>query len=175
MIRRKLIRQTVSSLLNEAGVSAPIVDVKAIAQMKGALVVEEPIEKADFSGFLYRTSGSPPIIGVNSKHSLSRKRFTIAHELGHMLLHPTNGVHVDEAVIQMRDSRASEGTDEQEIESNRFAAELLMPREFLEADFQTMGAIHADDEDAMARLAKRYGVSPQAMAIRLSSLELVWM
>ena len=61
------------------------------------------------------------------------------------------------------------------MNANRFAAELLMPQKFLEEDIQSMGRIHADDEEAIARLAKRYGVSKQAMAIRLSSLKLVWM
>ena len=152
-----------------------MVDVKAIALLQGSIVVEEPNDETDFSGFLFKSNDSPPIIGVNSRHAPSRKRFTIAHELGHLLLHAQSGVHVDEAVVQMRDRKASEGTDEQEMEANRFAAELLMPRRFLEEDLQSMGAIHADSEQAITGLAKRYGVSPQAMAIRLSSLKLVWM
>lgn len=112
---------------------------------------------------------------MNSNHPPTRKRFTIAHELAHLLLHSTSGVHVDEMVVQMRDRKTSEGVDEHEMEANRFAAELLMPQKFLEDDLQSMGRIHADDEEAIAILAKRYGVSKQAMAIRLSSLKLVWM
>jgi Zn-dependent peptidase ImmA (M78 family) len=174
MIRRKLIHQTVAELLNQAGITTPSVDVKAIAALKGVIVVEEP-NNDDFSGFLFRSSDAPPVIGLNSNNPLTRKRFTIAHELAHLLLHSTSGVHVDEIVVQMRDRKASEGVDEREMEANRFAAELLMPQKFLEEDIQSMGRIHADDEEAIARLAKRYGVSKQAMAIRLSSLKLVWM
>lgn len=174
MIRHKVIQQTVTMLLNEANISEPPVDVTSIAEMKGAIVVQESNDD-DFSGFLFRASDSPPIIGVNSNHPLTRKRFTTAHELAHLLLHPKNGVHVDEAIVQMRDSRASAGVDEEEMEANRFAAELLMPRTFLEADLKSLGSIYADDERAIANLAKKYRVSPQAMAIRLSSLELVLM
>ena len=174
MIRHKLIQQTVSTLLEEAGISEPGFDVKHIAKNQGAIVVEEPNEN-DFSGFLFRSSDSAPIIGVNSNHAPTRKRFTIAHELGHLLLHPKSGVHVDQAIVQMRDARASAGVDEDEMEANRFAAELLMPRNFLEADLEALGPIYADDERAIASLARKYRVSPQAMAIRLSTLNLVWM
>jgi Zn-dependent peptidase ImmA (M78 family) len=174
MIRRKLISDTVTSLLNAAGITHPAVDIKRLAQTQGAIVVEEPHDEQT-SGFLFRTAGSPPVIGVNANHPPSRKRFTIAHELAHLLLHIKSGVHVDYAIVKMRDSRASEGTDEEEMEANRFAAEVLMPRGFLEADLAAHGPIFADDEKAIASLAKKYGVSPQAMAIRLSSLNLVWM
>jgi Zn-dependent peptidase ImmA (M78 family) len=50
-----------------------------------------------------------------------------------------------------------------------------MPRSFLEADLSKMGPIFADDEKVIKELAKKYGVSAQAMAIRLSTLGLVWM
>ncbi len=175
MIRRKLISSTVEALLNELEIENPLVDVKEIAEKKGALVVEEPLKDEDFSGFLYRSSDSPPVIGVNSLHHPNRKRFTIAHELGHMLLHPKTGVHLDKVMIQMRDSKSAEGSDHDEIEANRFAAELLMPAAFLERDIRSMGKIHADDETAIDSLAKRYGVSKQSMAIRLSGIGLVWM
>src|SRR5258708_7744648 len=135
MIRHKLIQQTVSRLLEEAGVPGPGFDVRLVAKKQGAIVIEEPND-ADFSGFLYRASNTAPIIGVNKNHALSRKRFTIAHELGHLLLHTKNGVHLDQAIVQMRDARASAGLDDEEMEANRFAAELLMPRSFLEADLE---------------------------------------
>ena len=174
MIRHKLIQELASSLLNEAGVTSPGFDVKHIAHLRGAIVIEEPNDD-DASGFLFRSTDSPPVIGVNSRHAPTRKRFTIAHEIGHLMLHPKTGVHFDRVVIQMRDANASAGVDREEIEANKFAAELLMPRQFLEADVASLGAVCADDETAIARLAKRYAVSPQAMAIRLNTLNLLLM
>lgn len=174
MIRHKLIQQTVAALLDGNGITYPGFDVKYLAERRGAIVVEEPSEN-NFSGFLFRSPDSAPVIGVNSHHPPTRKRFTIAHELGHLLLHSKSGVHVDEAVVQMRDARASAGVDEEEMEANRFAAELLMPRSFLEEDLVALGTIFADDERAIASLAKRYKVSTQAMAIRLSVLNLIVM
>ncbi len=173
MIRKKLISQTVTRLLDAGGVQGPAVDVTALAQSEGVIVVAEP-EANDFSGFLYQSGNSAPIIGVNSKHPPNRRRFTIAHELGHLLLHSKSGVHLDQAVVQMRSEKAGAGTDEHEIEANRFAAELLMPGQFLQKDLAALGEINADDEKVVAELAKRYGVSSQAMAIRLSTLGLIW-
>lgn len=173
MIRHKLINATVSALLKEGGITCAPVNVRALAELKGAVVVEEPLEDGDFSGFLYTTRISPPVIGVNSAHPPTRKRFTMAHELGHLTLHPKDGIHMDEAVIQRRDERASEGTHDEEIEANRFAAELLMPRDFLEADIAQMGKFLVDDDEQIQALARRYEVSVQAMTIRLNTLGLL--
>ena len=55
----------------------------------------------------------------------------------------------------------------EEIEANFFAASLLMPERFLDAD----GGVDAIDDDAMVSdLAARYQVSPQAMSLRLANL-----
>ena len=174
MIRRKLIRETATDLLNQAGITAPPVNIERLAKSRGVVVIQEPNEN-DTSGFLYRAPGVPPIIGVNSKHHQLRRRFTIAHELGHLLLHSKTELHVDRSVVKMRDRRASEGTDDEEMEANRFAAELLMPESFLQADLEELGHVSADDEQIIRKLAKKYQVSQQAMAIRLTSLNLVWM
>lgn len=173
MIRHKLINTAVSDLLREAGITSAPINVRALAERLGAIVVEEPLEDADFSGFLYTTRTSPPVIGVNSTHPPTRKRFTMAHELGHLILHPKDGIHMDEAVIQRRDEKASEGTNDEEIEANRFAAELLMPRDFLESDIARMGKFVVDDDNQIQALACDYEVSVQAMTIRLNTLGLL--
>lgn len=172
MIRRKLISETVNALLNSAGITQPGFDIKRLAELQGAIVLEEPNEEST-SGFLFRTSGSPPIIGINRNHPPTRKRFTTAHELGHLLLHSKSGVHIDYAVVKMRDAKTSEGVNEEEIEANRFAAELLMPQSMLERDLALTGPVQVDDEKVIGRLAKQYGVSQQAMTIRLTSLGLL--
>lgn len=175
MIRRKLIASTVRQLLSEMDITHPPVDVRMIAERKGAIVVDEPLEDQSFSGFLYRRSDARPVIGTNSNHPITRKRFTIAHELAHMLIHPKTGVHLDQVVVQMRDSKSSMGMDEEEMEANRLAAELLMPESFLATDIAAMGTVHADDSQAIEILADKYEVSVQAMTIRLSALGLICM
>ena len=78
------------------------------------------------SGFTLR-EGSRTIIGVNTRTSRKRQRFTIAHEIGHVVLHESPLI-VDHSVrIDWRDGVSSLGTQKQEIEANAFAAALLMP------------------------------------------------
>lgn len=57
-----------------------------------------------------------------------------------------------------------------EAEANAFAMELLMPREWLLADIKKLGGVDIEDEKAMARLAKKYGVSLTVMALRIGQL-----
>ena len=59
-----------------------------------------------------------------------------------------------------------------EAEANRFAMELLMPVAWIKKDLESIEFDMADDKQLKA-LAKRYGVSMTAMAIRLTSLGLV--
>lgn len=174
MIRWKLIKETANQLLNESGITEPPVDIETLATRQGAQLTSAP-NSDDVSGFILRAPGAAAVIGVNSSHPPVRQRFTIAHELGHLLLHAKTELHVDRLVVKMRDRRVREGTDDDEIEANRFAAEILMPEEFLRADLEDLGLVTADDDHAISRLAKRYKVSKQAMTIRLTSLGLIWM
>lgn len=98
----------------------------------------------------------------------SRQRFTIAHEIGHFLLH-TEALHVDDGFgIRFRDDTSSQATDDAEIEANQFASHLLMPASFLELDIRKSGRIDIEDEDQVKVFADKYGVSTQAMTLRLA-------
>lgn len=149
-------------------VSAPV-NVIDIAQKLGAKVIIKDTLDADLCGMLYREGGDI-IIGVNGSHIQQRQRFTIAHEIGHLVMHShiINKVHVDRMFTEQlkRDKRASLGVDKIEIEANRFAAELLMPTELL------MKAVddRMDVENGLQKLAEDYKVSLQAMTIKLTRL-----
>ena len=110
------------------------------------------------------------VIGVNGNQAPNRRRFTIAHELGHALLHEGDELHVDRGFrINFRDVNSSLASEIEEIESNTFAAWLLMPTRFL---VKHVGMAHLDIDDGqeVAILAKKYGVSAQAMTYRLLNL-----
>ena len=117
----------------------------------------------------------PWLIIVNSEHHASRQRFTLAHELGHLLLHDYTEPHADRGyVIRFRDGRSSAGRVREEIEANQFAAELLMPRDLV---LQRASALRleyvpldAEDDPAVTELARAFGVSRHALLIRLSNL-----
>lgn len=66
------------------------------------------------------------IISVNENESSKRRRFTVAHELGHFLFDFTpDTIQFYNAFERNHDA----GSDEKEILASRFAAELLMPKD----------------------------------------------
>lgn len=141
-----------------------------IARKSGVRLAVESLE-GDLSGFLYRDAAQK-IIGVNTQHASVRQNFTVAHELGHFLLHDQEQLHLDRAfsTIRLRDHRSSQGVDSAEKEANLFAAELLMPQEFLRADLAGKDVLDLYDEDLLPDLAGRYRVSVQALTFRLQYL-----
>ena len=154
-------------LLADHGVEAPPIPVESIAKAMKCRVVFSPLE--DVSGILVRSSEGATI-GVNERQPPVRRRFTIAHELGHLLLHSGNQVTYDHDFrVNLRSSASSEGRDVEEIEANFFAASLLMPDPLLEADPRTL-FIHVDDDRGVGEIAKTFKVSQQAMTLRLARL-----
>lgn len=153
------------------------VDVDAIAQAYAVAVQRQDLED-EVSGILV-IKGERIVIAVNAEHHPHRQRFTIAHELGHYLLHrETSSVFIDVTTVFFRDQRSSEGTEWQEIEANAFAAELLMPVAALTATLREHVGNHLLDEldDAIIhRLAAQFGVSIQALTVRLVRLGLITM
>src|SRR6266576_3628118 len=96
---------------------------------KHASVVRRALED-DISGALIPLGDNEWAILVNAQHHPNRQRFTIAHELGHLLLHGYKTPHAD-TQFRFRDARSSEGSVLEEIQANQFAAELLMPSAML--------------------------------------------
>ena len=159
-------------LQREGSLAGPSVDVALVAESHGVEIEYKDFDDAT-SGILVRTKKGA-VIGVNARHHPNRQRFTIAHELGHYFLHADRGgVFVDESLVQFRSERVSdEGLRITESAANAFAAELLMPRAQLKRDVRDQ-PVGRTDERAISWLATRYGVSQQAMVIRLTTLELV--
>jgi Zn-dependent peptidase ImmA (M78 family) len=126
---------------------------------------------SDVSGAMKREGKSgKPIIIVNGTHSDVRQRFTIAHELGHFLLHAMSPQYIDKQKVYFRDNDSSTGEDIIEVQANQFAAELLMPINSLKKDFfENSKLIEGDDpKKLIEKLAEKYKVSEQAMSIRIS-------
>ena len=167
--RYALARRKAEQLLREAGIVAPPVPVEELAERMGALVRYAPFD-GQMSGLLHRSEdGKRAVIGVNSRHPTVRQRFSIAHELGHLVLHePTLQIDLH-AFVSFRNSKSSNATDPHEIEANQFAAALLMPEGFLRACLDLLDE-NPDVEESIRGLAQRFDVSTQAMTIRLTSL-----
>jgi Zn-dependent peptidase ImmA (M78 family) len=159
-------------LLARQGIDTPPVAVDEVAASLGVAVRKQPLEE-NVSAVLVLKPGGTPVIGVNAHHHANRQRFSIAHELGHFVLHgETSELFVDEFMVRFRDAKSSLAIDPKEIEANTFAASLLMPEHMLRADL-TKREFSALDEAAVRSLALRYGVSEQALTFRLVNLELL--
>ncbi|MEQ9112468.1 MAG: ImmA/IrrE family metallo-endopeptidase [Rhodospirillaceae bacterium] len=169
--KRKAIQQRAAAILNEYDMTSAPVPVERIAKRLEAQVRFSPLDD-ELSGMVYVKDGTP-IIGVNALHHPNRQRFTIAHEVGHLLLHRaeiTKEIHVDKDFpMLMRDAVSSTGVNEMEVEANLFAAEILMPADFLVRSLDGQ-SFDIDDEGAVSALAKEYKVSASAMRFRLGNL-----
>lgn len=80
-------------------------------------------------------------------------RFTLAHELGHMVLHCT-GVEV----YALATGQRVPGFRDSEAQANHFASTLLMPKKFFSSS------------DTVETVSRRHGVSRQAALLRLKYL-----
>ena len=170
--RFSLARRKAAELLRVGKVKKIPVPVERLAHIAGAKLRFEPFE-GRISGMVNRSPDGSTLIGVNSSHPETRQRFTIAHELGHMLLHKDEQFHVDEsASIRFRDEESRLATKSEEIEANQFAAELLMPASFMADEIEGLPK-GIDPEDAIPILAERFQVSEQALTLRLSRLGLL--
>lgn len=94
----------------------------------------------------------------------TRQRFTLAHELGHLLAGDDQGVHLDEDVFDR-----AQGKTPSELRANAFAAAFLMPEPALRAAVGSAGLT----EQTFAALACDLVVTPSALAYRLKSLRLI--
>lgn len=153
------------------------VDVCTIARNLGIEIIETPFpENLELSGMLVR-EGNRTYMAVNQIQSSHRKRFTVAHEIGHFLLDESKTVWIDKRVSFRKE--ADVGTPAnyklEEVRANRFAAELLMPEDAVSIRFRqsTHDGDDWDEEGPLVALAAEFDVSLQAMLIRLQGLGLL--
>jgi Zn-dependent peptidase ImmA (M78 family) len=173
-VRRKQIREQVESLLARHKITRAPVPVERVVRELGIEIKLNEVDD-DLSGFLVRdTTSKRAVIGANKSHHPHRQRFTIAHELGHFLLHEGQTVHLDQNriafTVNLRNTESAKGEDNDEREANLFAAELLMPVAFLREDLRGKDLDLLGDSEFLSKLAEKYKVSSQALTFRLTYL-----
>lgn len=145
-------------LYRHIDLKTPPVDLAAILQ-----AVDISVQPAELGGEALGYAvhiNERPLILVERGLSLTRKRWTIAHELGHCLLPGHIG------------KLARNGhTGKIEREANRFAAELLMPVKMVASWWERCRRRGRDE--AIKQMAWDFQVSRQAMEIRLKELRLI--
>lgn len=163
--------------LAELGVAAqaPPIDVDHLAeeaagldvQLHGSLRALLGVPGPKLSGLLLLAEDRVYVDAVEAERSAGRRRFTVAHELGHWRLHRDRG---DSHYCRPEDIGGSENDlfalKHIESEANRFAAALLMPEVAIRAQAARLRL-------SIPALARRFGVSAQAMQVRLEVLDLL--
>lgn len=163
--RVEMIKERANTVLARyKSVQDPFDRLRKIAAEHGVEVLEA--ELYDISGTLTR-EGDGWKIYVNRQDSPQRQLFTVAHELGHFFVHGDKCSEFVDGQFVARDD--DENTAEAELEANEFAGNLIMPEEKVRAAVgeDVGGGISVD---SITSLARRFGVSTLAMAIRLKNL-----
>ncbi|HEY6000541.1 MAG TPA: ImmA/IrrE family metallo-endopeptidase [bacterium] len=166
-MNRDEIAREVNRLLSESNVQEEPIPVFEVARAVGTTLRIGPLP-SELSGFLLR-EGESTIIGVNNLHPRTRQNFTVAHELGHLRLHPNSSFVDRKLSFYARDSRSGKAVDEREIDANRFAAALLMPEKLLRPYIHAKN-VDLGDEHLLESIARKFGVSTQALTYRLINL-----
>lgn len=166
-------------ILEDAKVKSVPVQVDQIAK-RHAYVIRKKLPP-NVSGMLVPLSTETTkyrwAIVVNEENAEVRQRFTVAHELGHLLLHRYTTPHADAGYkVRFRDQASSVGSVREEVEANQFAAELLMPEDLILSHLVKIGFDFASPETENAtmrkliRIAKKFEVSMQALSFRIANL-----
>ncbi|MGW8185569.1 MAG: ImmA/IrrE family metallo-endopeptidase [Candidatus Moraniibacteriota bacterium] len=170
-MRDIVIEKRASQVLNNFSIKQPPILLDKILSVYNITLGEAPSD--EYSGFLIRKNGSA-LIGINSNDTFARQRFTIAHELAHFLLEKTKDTFVDEhSKINHRSYSHENGKERNEVMADKFAASLLMPRNFLKRDFMRIEIKGIFQENDLEYLAEKYVVSKEAMKYRLVNLGLI--
>lgn len=125
--------------------SGPVRHLMRWLEAAGCIVFEEDFGTPRVDG-LSQWIGDHPVLLINGSSPTDRKRLTMAHELGHIVLH--NGL----------------ATDEPEREANEFAAEFLMPAHVIKPDLRSVTLGQLED------LKRVWGTSMQSLLERAYAL-----
>lgn len=142
--------------------SAPV-DVRSLPKRLG-ISLKEAFLADGISGMLER-SGDTFAITICANDPHTRQRFTLAHEIGHYMLHRHlvgDGIDDDRAYRSTQIGKYHNTLigPAEETEANKFAANLLMPRDLIDTEWNK-------PEATVQTMASLFQVSEHAMSIRL--------
>jgi Zn-dependent peptidase ImmA (M78 family) len=161
------IEKRAADVLRQHGLYSIPVDPVVLANREGIKVHNAKFSDDSLSGMIAKRADAVTML-VNQSDPPYRKRFTIAHELGHHFLHLlADGDFVDSTIDLFRDMESpAEATEPRraEIQANQFAAALLMPADLVREAFAKCQDIH--------ELARLFNVSEVALGYRLNRLGL---
>lgn len=130
--------------------SGPIKNLTQLVERAGVIVGSSKFGGASVSGATFKVPGKPPLVLLNSTQPSDRMRFTLAHELGHLIMHRFP-------------------TADMETEANEFASAMLMPAADIRSSFQGRQVTLS----LLAALKPEWRVAMQALLVRATTLKFV--
>lgn len=149
-------------LLDSYGIKEPPVPLEELLDQVGIPVVAWKFPPS-LSALIVEVDEGDYVIGMNRDHSAKRRRFSVAHEMGHAVLRHKAGYYLEFFDAALGDPPNFRYADERE--ANALAAALLMDERWLREDW-------AGGKRTAAMLARRYEVSEEAMSFRLMNIGL---
>lgn len=160
----------------------PPIDLDSILDVIGVKLEQSiDLDRLDTAGSVSIGVDGVPVIWINPLENRfpPRKRFTIAHEIGHLIKHIDPDVGINEYIDTRKTlNRKASYWDSKEYEANNFAAELLMPAGLLKeygakiiAEYtRSTGKKGVPIDKFISRMAEKFNVSEQAMRYRLKNI-----
>ena len=140
----------------------PIGDLIGVLENQGVIVAQLAVNTlCNFRGvdaFSCWENGTPYILYNPDQKSAVRIRFSILHELGHLILH---------SAISQDDSVTKEIIDRADEQADRFAAAFLLPNSTFSRD------VHGSSIGMFEQIKKKWGASIAAMIKRCADLHLL--
>lgn len=150
-------RKAAAKLLTKHWDGALPVKLGGITESLGARKYESDLGPV-FSGIVSKKANESPVIVIHSGHSAARRRFSWAHELGHVMERKSIAKDDDYSFTDGRSSRY----DLHEFYADEFAGSILMPAEELDRMRR--------EQYTHGQMAQAFGVSVDAVTKRLARL-----
>jgi Zn-dependent peptidase ImmA (M78 family) len=147
------------------GIEIPI-PVEHIAEAVGIVDIVGQTTNSFEGALITTTAKGTGSIAYNNASRIERRRFTIAHEIGHFLI-PWHSANAQCATADMGVLKSQDAQKSKEAEANRFAAALLTPATLFTRDIREFGS--PETEHVLA-LATKYKVSKEMAARRHTDL-----
>lgn len=124
---RKYINLLAEHILEDFDVTPPIDNIEKVVELLGGTVQTMHASNGWIDGEIRKNGSDSFVIEISPFQNEHRKKFTIAHELGHLFLHMGYMTN-EELWNNQTDAFHREGISEQESQANEFAAAFLMPQ-----------------------------------------------
>jgi Zn-dependent peptidase ImmA (M78 family) len=130
--------------------AGPVQNLTRALEAAGVVVVHSEMAGSVVDGVTFSAPGLPPLVVLNVNQPADRMRFTLAHELGHLVMH------------------RSQPTQDMEQQANEFASHFLMPAKDIRPSFG-----RRVDLRLLAELKPLWRVSMASLLMRARSLDLL--